>query len=123
MYDWVHCEHPLLDPEHRDMVFQTKNLLCLMEQYLITEDGYLIRHKQTWEVVPEEERPYYGTPNWDKGGLFRARGMFRTSNIEEIVIAYHGDVWLLKHLDEPIEYRVRFTNGKVESVERIRAGE
>jgi hypothetical protein len=61
----ITCEYPLPDPEFQDYVFQTKAFDGLLDRYTITQDGRLILHAVAQEFVPPEERPNYGTPDWN----------------------------------------------------------
>lgn len=112
MFDRVCCEYPLPNPEHQKLVFQTKDLRCVMEQYVVTRNGRLIRYAH--EFVPEEDRHYYGTPEWTEGVVFQVCGIFRIKK-EGKDIDYHGDVRLycLSANGEDIEYTLRFTNGRI----------
>ena len=131
MFDEIICEHPLPDGfDARGVLFQTKDLDNLLERYTITPDGRLIAHREQSESVPEEERPYYGTPEWTTTPWFQFIGSLRTVPVGNEEIPLHGDVRLYHSNicmsepegvatvdDAPIdirEYVVRFTNGRVE---------
>ncbi len=77
MFDEIRCEYPLPDAAMQDATFQTKSFDRDMTHYTITADGQLIHHTVQWESVPEEERPYYGRPEWDKPFL-RVAGSIKT---------------------------------------------
>ena len=99
LFDTVKCEHPLLEPEHRDLEFQTKDLPRLLEDYTITEDGRLVRHAQG--------------------------GPFGDTHVRDIEWPVHGDIRLFARdaHEAPVEYVVRFTHGRVEWVRRMDHGE
>ena len=125
MFDEIKCEYPLPDPEVQDEVFQTKNFENLMDCYTITQDGRLIKHEVRWESVPEEERPYYGTPDWEKPFL-RLMGSLKTVPVGDIEIPYHGDIRFYTSKEQEgadkhkwYEYCVRFTEGRVQWIKRI----
>lgn len=97
LYDTIKCEYPLPDPLHQDLEFQTKDLECFMDHYTITRDGRLIRHHR-----PE---------GW-RGKLER-----------DIEWPIHGDIHIydldLQRSEGLVEYRVRFTHGRVDWVRRV----
>lgn len=91
MFDTIRCEYPLPHPEHQDIEFQTKDLDCVLDHYLITRDGRLVRKARTWHKGPHRD----------------------------VTWPIHGDVrfyeWLGKDAPQPwIEYVARFTHGRVE---------
>ena len=118
MFDHIRCEYPLPKfHELQEEVFQTKSFECLLDEYTITKDGRLILHAKRWEVVPEEERPYYGKPEWKKP-LYRLFGSLRTVSIGDVEISYHGDVFFYTVAnDKLVTFRARFTNGRLESLD------
>ena len=125
LFDIIKCEYPLPDPEIQDVEFQTKtfNGGC-MDQYTITKKGKLIFHKTDWIDVPEEERPFYGRPEWDKHKISRACGSIKQIHIGDMIIKYHGIINMYTHTaDEKwYEYNIEFTKGEVTNVERINEG-
>ena len=124
MFDEVTCDYALPDAfEARGVLFQTKELGNSLDRYTITSDGRLIAHRVPYEEVPEEERPYYGTPEWSTSSLRQFFGSMRAVPVGDEGIMFHGDVRLYKGFatvdDAPVdirEYIVRFTNGRVEWV-------
>jgi len=95
VFDTLKCEYPLPDPAHQDLGFQTKNLGGFLDRYTILRDGRLILHRRP-EPGAELDR-----------------------DIERPV---HGDIRIYDYLDatkEFIEYRVRFTQGRVEWIRRF----
>lgn len=128
MYDNVKCEYPLPDTpaDIQKEEFQTKAfgdgfVGGYMENYTITKDGKLILHKKTWEVVPEEKRPYYGTPEWKNNPFLQICGSMKAIPLGDEVIEYHGmiNIYNIDSNEEWYEYQIKFTDGKVESVKRI----
>jgi len=122
MFDYVICEYPL--PENAPKYatgaeFQTKDTDAqYLETYVITKEGRLIHKAVKYESVPENERPYYGRPEWDKGSLFRIAGSMRTVPIGDVDTNYHGDLTLScsnKDWTKFCNFTVRFTNGNVQS--------
>jgi hypothetical protein len=90
MFDTVSCEYPLPDPRHQGLEFQTKSLESLLDHYLITGDGRLMRLARHHGVGPERD------VEWP----------------------IHGDLVFYTSEDTPertwIEYVARFTHGRVE---------
>jgi hypothetical protein len=124
MFDELHCEFPLPDAAVQDEVFQTKSFERLLDRYTITGDGRLILHQVRYEEVPEEERPYYGTPEWEQGGLFRLCGSMRAVPVGDVEVLFHGDIVFYTSLeDRPgrqwFEYRARFTDGRLQWIRRV----
>lgn len=119
MFDTVRCRYPL--PHHQDVEFQTKDLAHLvhqdawiggfLDQYEITEDGRLKRHAH--------EREWRKDPDHPLGGYLAS-----IRDWWEEVPDVHGDVRIYTSVGKPkepdyrwVEFRVRFTNGRVQEVE------
>lgn len=126
MFDEVSIEAATPDPEAQGLRFQTKDFDCTMAQYTITADGRLVHHTTRYESVPEHEQPYYGTPEWERGGLVRLFGMLRSVPTGDVEIPHHGDINLYASIgdwNKPdckwFDYRARFTNGRLESITRV----
>lgn len=122
MYDSVICEKPLPGwPEGVEPNLQTKSLDCNLDTYTITAEGKLLQKTCDYEQVPEEERPYYGKPEWDSP-LGKFMGSIRPVNERTIEVPFHGDITFYDYLEgQPVpwyEYRARFTNGTLESIEQ-----
>lgn len=125
MYDEIHVDYPLPgDPPYKD--FQTKDLDCTMGSYTITAGGRLIEHTYVLDFVPEEERPFFGKPEWEHP-FMRMCGCLKREETGDVDTNYHGLLifytgkWsneLQKHLDW-YEYRAKFTDGTLVDVERI----
>ena len=125
MFDELHCEFPLPDAVVQNKEFQTKSFECLLDRYTITSDGRLILHQVEYEPVPEEERPHYGTPEWEKNPLAQIMGSLRSVPIGDVEIPFHGDVIFYTSLgngpdSERFEYRARFTEGQLQWIKRQR---
>lgn len=121
MFDRVRCRYPL--PHHQDAEFQTKDLARIardepwlggfLDEYEISEDGRLTRHVH--------EREWREDPKSLFGGYLTS---IRDWWLE--VPGAHGDVCIYtnegKH-GKPgyrwIEFRIRFTDGRVEEVEEV----
>ena len=116
LFDTVTSHYPL--PHHQDSVFQTKDLAAvahgehmvggLMEEYEITAEGTLRRHAHEREVVRDASRP---------AGIC----LKSIRDWWEDVPDAHGDVRIYTSEDRDgklvrTEFRVRFTNGRVQEV-------
>lgn len=114
MFDTVRCKVvlPGTHPFGANSVFQTKSLDCMMDEYVIEEDGQLLVHTGTYEVVPKEQRPY---PN-DEG----IRGVIESLTFVSTGwkpvdahqrVCFYGDrdnIWY--------EWETMFTHGKLEGI-------
>jgi len=125
LFDHVNCECYLPDlpyPELKQGYFQTKSIGDpYMGYFTITEEGRLIEHRFVYESVPEEDRPYWGKPDWDKQPLFRIFGSLKMIPTEDVDLNYHGDInfYTIAKNKEWVEYKARFTHGILETVERV----
>jgi hypothetical protein len=55
-----------------------------------------------WEATPEEEMPYYGTPEWERGGIVRIFGMMREKSARDVVLDnFHGDIIFYDTVNAP----------------------
>jgi len=120
MFDNVNVYYELPDPEVQDDVFQTKSFENMMDNYTITEEGRLILHKCHWEEVPEEERPYYGKPEWEESGLWQAMGSMKTIYDGDVDTNYHGmaEIYTILTDGEWCSYSLKFTDGVLVEVIR-----
>ena len=129
MFDELRCEYPLPDAAVQDEVFQTKSFDRELTNYTITADGRLIHHTVRFESVPEEERPYYGKPEWENPVL-RVAGSIKTISTGDVEVSHHGDVYFYTPRGAPqtesfewFEYQARFTEGKLQWDRRVGSGE
>ena len=124
MYDELTCEYPLLEKhkQYQNEVFQTKSLVNCLDKYVITKDGELVHHSFNWETVPEEERPYYKDPSWDK---FKWIGSLKQEPKEPVKIEHTGEVRFY-HWDTEkdiwIEYIAFFAKGKLTFFDLVEEG-
>lgn len=78
MFDYLVCEHPLPDGRVIEgAVWQTKDGPCDMGVVRITTDGRIEFQVCRWDEVPNKERPYFGKPEWKRGGLFQLHGSIK----------------------------------------------
>jgi len=122
MFDRVRCLYPL--PHHQDAEFQTKDILSLLEphafsggaldDYEIMKSGRLRvrRHKRKWVKAP---------------GSFLGAYFKSIKSWWEYVPTIHGDMHIYTSEGEFgkrgyrwIEFRVRFTNGRVQEVREVK---
>jgi hypothetical protein len=128
LYDELTCHYPLPDSAVQAEVFQTKSLGRAMDQYAITRDGRLILHEARYETVPEEERPLYGTPEWENRPWLQLLGSMTRVPVGNREIPYHGHLLFYTYLGErpdgeTFEYLAKFTDGRVEEIERVHPGD
>lgn len=91
MFDDLICEYPLPKKyeKYQSEVFQTKSLNNCMDKYVINKDGELIHHSFKWDMTPEEERPYYNKPEWDK---LKFIGSFKAVPQKPVKVYYTGEI-------------------------------
>lgn len=123
LFDTVRCRFPL--PHHQDAEFQTKDLAAivedecwlggLMDEYEITKAGRLRRrmHQRKWVKKPGSLF----------GGYFKSLRSWweRVPDVQGDVRIYTSDGTPGKRGYRWVEFRVRFTNGRVEEVRTVRA--
>jgi hypothetical protein len=122
MFDTIKCYYPLPDERLQKEEFQTKDLENLLNDYTITEDGLLIHHVKEYELVPEEERPYYGTKEWDKNPIVQVLGMFKSKFIYDEHVNYNGDLifYTFNHKTSNLtEYKASFVDGVLIKLEKF----
>jgi len=105
MFDYVEFECEIPEPARKCYPegWQTKDLLNMMNVYVVTKEGQLIRRKTKMVHAPERKFfPYRAVPDGEE------------------VIDYHGDIFVIgspsSESSEFIEMRVRFTHGKLEEI-------
>lgn len=130
--------HPDFDPAAANIEFQTKDLDCCLDDYEITKEGRLVKHRWDWEQTPENEKPY---PNAEGikalfGSLRKKAGSYRVIDLN-----FHGDINFYGDINsgeirtinietgvdtnhpgptpEWFEYVARFTEGRLVRLTRI----
>lgn len=122
----------------KPVVFQTKDLENCLGTYVV-KDGRLYERIYEHEDVPEEERPYYGKPEWEEGGPVFGKDFYRRCGSRRVVghhdrdLEYHGDLVFYatkKDLGLAEEYtaglmdfRARFTEGDLQWIKSYDEGE
>jgi len=120
MYDEIIVEYPLRKYEFlQNEVFQTKDFNNLMDIYKITKDRRLLLEEVKYELVPEKERPYYGTEQWSKHFIFQIAGSMRRDSLGWKDVNYHGIFTFYTLYKETgykkrwYEFEAKFTNGNL----------
>ena len=118
MYDIVKCKISIEGmPE---VLFQTRDLKCLMNYYTIRTDGKLIHHDVVHQIIPEEQRPLYGTPEWYTEQKARAVGSLKQEHTKNNFVDYEGELIFYVLLDkEYYEYRAIFRNDVCQEINKI----
>jgi hypothetical protein len=103
----------------QDLLFQTKSLFCGLDEYLIDETGQLWLQEATWETVPEEKRPYYNSPEWEKH-LGKIIGSLEIKKEEPIKHSHTGEV-RMHYYDKNVDCEIVcfFDDGKMLSFKVI----
>ena len=119
MYDEIRCYSNKLSEEFRNITFQTKDLYNLLESYEISEDDKLIYYPEIYETVPEEQRPYYGKPEWENP-FYRSFGCLKSIKQNPKILNYHGVIKFYCHKkDELIEFEAFFTYGHLDKIIQV----
>jgi hypothetical protein len=103
----------------QDLLFQTKSLFCGLDEYLIDETGQLWLQEATWGTVPEEKRPYYNSPEWEKP-LGKIIGSLEIKKEEPIKHSHTGEV-RMHYYDKNVDCEIVcfFDDGKMLSFKVI----
>lgn len=91
-----------------------------LERLHITDEGRLVLREVEWEATLEEEMPYYGTPEWERGGLARICGMLREKSACNVVLDdFHGDIIFYKTVNVPDDavFAINFREGTTSVME------
>ncbi|MDZ7730576.1 MAG: hypothetical protein U5K37_06185 [Natrialbaceae archaeon] len=132
LYDTVELAAALTLPEYPDDVgppheqrWQTKDIdRPFMATFRITADGCLQKEECHYESVPPAERPYAHRDDVDEGDLRYIAGSRRKVHDGWIDRSdYHGRFVITTSFDsveEPVRYRITFTHGRLEEIERWR---
>ena len=92
LFDTIHCDYPLPDPEFQHEEFQTKDLERTLDRYRITADGRLLQLPRRVAQFAQDARPPDAKQAEDMN--------------------YHGDLGFYTSTAKGwIEYHARFTHG------------
>jgi hypothetical protein len=112
MFDTVKCYYSEMEDGHSDLEFQTKDLECLMDYYVLDKDGSLF--------IEEYDVEDKSDPNAE--GLARIIGCMSKTN-EKLVRSDLTDTFTMYAKDEGDEewivYKVQVTRGQLTYFERI----
>jgi hypothetical protein len=105
---------PGIDRDPSTIGWQTKSIgMPALRTFRTTPDGRLLHEEFHTEEVPDEERPYYGTDQWDEP-FFRMAGSFRHVHDGWSERQYHGVVRFVASVDgDLLEYQAKFTDGRL----------
>jgi hypothetical protein len=98
LFDEVRCEYRLPNPAHQGLVFQTKDLASMLDEYVITRRGRLVRTTRG----------------------FLAPRPFRVVCPIHQDLRIYGSIEVAPEERERVEYVFRFTEGRVTRVRRTR---
>lgn len=123
MFDSIQCNYPLplplevvdIMPDPYDKEFQTKDLENLLEQYILNEDGELLRIQKEYEWKDDDSA-------FLKGYMEAVSQEIVPTNFHGFINFYcyetiHEDESSDKAKDISIDYLAKFTNGKIENIE------
>lgn len=121
MYDELLIEFALPEKykKYQGECFQTKSLQNRTDLYKIDRNGQLWFAKASWELLPEEERPNYGKPEWNTpmGKIF---GSMKIKTEKPLKCKYTGEIRFYTYLTEPLSFNETwleitsfFYNGKM----------
>jgi hypothetical protein len=106
MFDYIRVKSLLLgNTVVSDEEFQTKSFECLMENYVITENGELYREKWDYDWIDDDRHILQG---YDQ----KIPGTYR----REYLTDFHGDIIFYRGRMSNgnwRDYTARFTNGKL----------
>lgn len=127
MFDNIDCKYPL--PISKELLeiedfniyeveFQTKSLENLMELYVITEDGELIRKKSNYKWIDDDS--------------YFLKGYMETVDVEDIKENFHGIIEFYcyesyykevdgktREISISVDYEAKFIDGKLSSIELV----
>jgi len=114
MFDTLYCKVllPAGSPFDSTYPFQTKDLECVMNTYVIEEDGRLMVKAGYYEDIPLAERPYPNADDWKKliGSMRFVETGWEPVDVHQRVVFYGNTngVWY--------DYEATFTHGRLESL-------
>ena len=122
-FDTLYCEYPLPDVglELMHKSFQTNNFNNELDTYTITKEGKLVYHSRELQIVPEEEREFYGKPQWNENKIYRAIGYLKSVQTGDIRLEYSGTLnFYTKYNDLLLNYSATFDKGEIQKITCIK---
>lgn len=113
MYDYLAFEVPLPHGAENVKEWQTKNFNCELHRYVIKSDGSLIHEESHYEIIPEDEKLFFGF-GADKWG----NPIIRTVSDGEVRIDYHGYIYAVGQApgNKFVELKIKFTDGLLKEI-------
>lgn len=109
MFDTIRCQYPLpgeLPPEVASLMFQSKDLDCLLDEYELTTDGQLVVHKRDADGAPQATcipvADYTGVVNMYWSNVVASGPGVYTANGED---AWHLEFAVTLHSGRVVEVR------------------
>ena len=119
MYDIIKCKLPLKQGP-QDVLYQTRDLKRLMYYYTIRTDGRLVKHNVLHHIIPEEQRPLFGTREWYTQEKARAVGSLSQEHTGNEFVKYEGSLTFYVLLnDNYLEYKALFKNNVCQEIEKV----
>lgn len=109
---------PEIEVNPATIEWQTKTIdRPTMGRFRLTPDGRLFREETHCEEVPDAERPYYGTDEWEDLSFV---GSIRRVHDGWTERRYHGTFEIHASLDERFaRYVLRFTHGRLDAIRDV----
>lgn len=92
IFDVIRFECDFVLPQLQGVAFQTKDFYNQNDSYVVTEDGRLMLEKARWHDVPEHERPFFGTKEWDTEPFVRLVGSADKEVISRVFITHDDKI-------------------------------
>jgi len=117
MFDSVglECNLPENIEPYRKGWWQTKSLGRHMDQYYIDND-HIYKELCHYEDVPEQERTFYGEPEWDKDDFYKLIGSQKRIVDKTVVVDYTGEIECHAYVEEKqlmVRLLFTFVNGNL----------
>lgn len=95
MFDVIRFDCDFIIPHLQTMSFQTNDFFKNLDYYVVSKEGRLFLEKGIYEDVPENKRPYFGTPEWDKEPFVRLIGSSEKKVSEIIPVNHSGAIMFI----------------------------
>jgi len=117
MYDIIKCKMYLEDDPK--VLFQTKDLKCMMYYYTIRQDGRLVKHHILHHIIPEHKRPFYNTKQWFTNSKFKSIGSLKQEHVKNTFVDYEGILTFYVLLKDYIEYKAEFRDNVCQQITKV----